>query len=94
MTETRRMRERNILFACASVTRFQHQLGLKHGAVTKACVSPIAPALPVNNMRIEVKIMKKLLLASAGVLALGGVANANGFPPMLQNVQDLSLIHI
>lgn len=88
MTETRRMRERNTLFACASVTRFQHQLGLKHGAVTKACVSPIAPALPVNNMRIEVKIMKKLLLASAGVLALGGVANANGFPPMLQNVQD------
>ena len=32
--------------------------------------------------------MKKLLLASAGVLALGGVANANGWPPMLQNVQD------
>ena len=32
--------------------------------------------------------MKKFLLASAGVLALSGVANANGFPPMLQNVQD------
>ncbi len=32
--------------------------------------------------------MKKLLLASAGVLALGGVANANGWPSHLQNVQD------
>lgn len=32
--------------------------------------------------------MKKLLLASAGVLALGGVANANGWPSQLQNVQD------
>ena len=73
---------------CISVSCLSHQLGLKHGAVTKACVSPIAPALPDNNMRTEVNIMKKLLLASAGVLALGGVANANGWPSQLQNVQD------
>ena len=73
---------------CISVNRLPHQLGLKHGAVTNACVSQIAPALPDHNMRIEVNIMKKLLLASAGVLAFGGVANANGWPSQLQNVQD------
>jgi polyisoprenoid-binding protein YceI len=39
-------------------------------------------------MRTEVNIMKKILLASAGVLALGSVANANGWPSHLQNVQD------
>lgn len=71
-----------------SVTGSGHQLGLKHGAVTSACVSPIAPALPDNNMRTEVNIMKKILLASAGVLALGSAANANGWPSHLQNVQD------
>jgi hypothetical protein len=32
--------------------------------------------------------MKKLLLASAGGLALSGGANANGWPSHLQNVQD------
>ena len=70
------------------MNRVHHQLGLKHGAVTCAYVSPIPPALPDNNMRTEVNIMKKILLASAGVLALGGVANANGWPSHLQNVQD------
>ena len=65
-----------------------YQLGLNHGAVTNACVSQIAPALPEQQQRTEVNIMKKLLLASAGVLALSGVANANGWPSSLQNVQD------
>ena len=34
--------------------------------------------------------MKRIFLASAGILALGGVANASGWPPMLQkNGQEL-----
>ena len=80
------------LEACISlgicVTAQLYQLGLNHGAVTNACVSQIAPALPEQQQRTEVNIMKKLLLASAGVLALSGVANANGWPSSLQNVQD------
>jgi hypothetical protein len=66
------------------------QISVKHGTVTNACVSRIEPALPEKPQRKEVNIMKRFFLASAGILALGGVANASGWPPMLQkNGQEL-----
>ena len=86
------------LEACISlgicVTAQLYQLGLNHGAVTNACVSQIAPALPEQQQRTEVNIMKKLLLATAGVVAITGGAlangngNGNGGPHHRQTVQD------
>ena len=63
---------------------------MKHGTVTNACVSRIAPALPEKQQKKGINVMKRIFLASAGILALGGVANASGWPPMLQkNGQEL-----
>jgi len=43
------MNEKTNAHRYVSVNGICNQLGLKHGAVTNAYVSPIAPALPDNN---------------------------------------------